>query len=203
MEWGSLLAGAGQMVGAIAQPFMQAQQNRENRANVSDSWNRSDAASREQMAFQERMANSAHQRQVADLKAAGLNPILSANGGAPSPAGAMASGTAAQAEQIGEGMAANFAQLRETAQRLKLGDEQIKLTQAQSAKTRTEEELLERDKVKNDIINRGYKLLEKKLFLPMENILNTTKAKDLIPSFPKPTHQYNKETRSYELKTPR
>ncbi|QCQ85079.1 DNA pilot protein [Blackfly microvirus SF02] len=79
IPWGSVIQGGISLFNGI---MGSDSQERTNEANAQQA--------QKQMDFQERMSNTAHQREVADLEAAHLNPVLSASKGASTPSGAMA-----------------------------------------------------------------------------------------------------------------
>ncbi len=119
MVWGSIISG----VASLASSALSAKGQKDtNRANIAEA-----QANRD---FQERMSSSAYQRSMADMRKAGLNPILAYKmGGASTPSG----GTIAQQNPYKD---ANLGGAVSSAMQVRHTNAQTNLTNNQAANER-------------------------------------------------------------------
>lgn len=141
MAWQALVGGiAGGLLGMEGQSGA----NRQNK-RIADA----------QMQFQERMSSTAHQRQVEDLKKAGLNPLLSANAGASSPGGASATMQNPMA-----GLAASASDAYNSYLATKKQKAEVELLSSQKGKTQAETRALGFDAAKGEAANSIWKTIK-------------------------------------------
>jgi len=138
---GGLIAGGASLIGSIGGALInsssQEDANKLNADLTREGWDEAREESARNRTFQQEMSNTAYQRSMADLKAAGLNPMLAfSQGGAGQPSGnsaSMSGGGSMQSTQEGEALSEggqSAVKLLALAKELEQKDSQIELTKA-------------------------------------------------------------------------
>lgn len=118
-------------LGTLGQSAVELYNARKDREAMADANQANINLSSAQMAFQERMSSTAHQREVNDLRAAGINPLLSANSGASTPAGQTA--TVHPLPSPARGVAFSGQDLMRLTQDIKESESRIRLNDTNAA----------------------------------------------------------------------
>jgi len=129
--------------------------------------------------FQAEMSNTAHQREVEDLKKAGLSPLLAMKGGASTPTGSSAQGESARMENPLAGMSTMFnsaIQAYKTAGEIKMQEAQADNIKAQTDKYRTDTESTKKEFPKQDLFNDFWKTV-RPMVQPAKRFIETTAKK--------------------------
>lgn len=132
----ALLSAGGMLAGGVMDYLGQQSANEANRVEAEKNRNFQHAEAQEQMVWQARMSNSAYQRAVTDMKAAGLNPMLAySQGGSSTPAGQAGSGAQATAQST----TSKLAQSIESAAKLEMIDKELRQKEADIELTKKQE----------------------------------------------------------------